>query len=200
MFKTKLEIQKWLDEMEVKNYTINNDLTVDVNDDVKFHSKSLSQLPVQFGVVNGDFAIWNCELESLKGCPHKVMGKFNCAINLLKSLEYCPKQVDGAFIFHNNDITTLEHAPDSVGIFKCYINCLKDLKEFKTQVKDYFEHKCDNKEEQITQFEHLYQYVPHSAFQYLLTLSADQLRAIQQAEDLTMSLPINKVNKKTIKI
>ena len=34
MLKTKEEIEKWLDEMKVKKYTINDDLTVDVNDSV----------------------------------------------------------------------------------------------------------------------------------------------------------------------
>jgi hypothetical protein len=61
MFKTKLEIQKWLDEMEVKNYTINNDLTIDVNDDVSFivnyylnfqFNLELLMVTLQFGIVN----------------------------------------------------------------------------------------------------------------------------------------------------
>jgi hypothetical protein len=194
MFKSKWEIKVWLDEMKVTSYTINNDLTVDVDGDVKLNSKPLSQLPVQFGFVNGNFEVWNCKLQSLKGSPIKVTGKFNCGNNLLQSLEYCPREVGSVFLFHENNITTLEYAPDSVGIFKHCINSLKDLKGFKTQVRNYFEHGCDKREEQITEFEHLYEHFPYATFQYLLKFSAEQLKVIQQAEELKSDLTINETN------
>lgn len=62
ILKTKKEIQAWLDEMEIKNYTINDDLIVDVNGDVTLSFKKLKTIPVQFGVLKGNF---NCSILSL---------------------------------------------------------------------------------------------------------------------------------------
>lgn len=55
MLKTKAEIQAWLDKMGVENYIINNDLTVDVNGSVDLDRKGLIEIPVQFGIVTGNF-------------------------------------------------------------------------------------------------------------------------------------------------
>lgn len=45
-------IWSWLDYMGVTNFTINNDLTVDVDGDVKLHNKALRDFgPVKFNKV-----------------------------------------------------------------------------------------------------------------------------------------------------
>ena len=54
-FKTKEEIQNWLDRLRIKNYTINEDLTVDIKGDIEISSKDLTIIPVQFGNVTGSF-------------------------------------------------------------------------------------------------------------------------------------------------
>ena len=67
MFKTKKQIKQWLDEMGVKDYTINKNLIVDVEGDVNLSYKNLKELPVQFGKVKGNFFCSNNQLKSLKG-------------------------------------------------------------------------------------------------------------------------------------
>jgi hypothetical protein len=42
--KTKGEIKNWLDCYGIKNYTINDDLTVDVNGSVDLYDKNLSSI------------------------------------------------------------------------------------------------------------------------------------------------------------
>ena len=41
--------------MEIKNYIINEDLTVDVNSEVYILDKELKEIPIRFGIVNGNF-------------------------------------------------------------------------------------------------------------------------------------------------
>ena len=97
-------IKKWLDLMEVTGYTINGDLTVDVDGDVWINNRSLSEFPhyVKFGKVAGYFACDSNRLISLEGCPEAVGKSFSCAYNSLDSLEGCPKAINGNFYCNNN--------------------------------------------------------------------------------------------------
>ena len=45
-FKTKEEIQNCLDKMGIKNYTINEDLNVDVKGNVDISQKGLTSIPL----------------------------------------------------------------------------------------------------------------------------------------------------------
>lgn len=55
-------------------------------------------------------------IESLEGCPKKVMGDFNCSNSKITTLQGGPRYVGGKFdCSYTNNITTLEGAPDSVG-------------------------------------------------------------------------------------
>ena len=123
-------IEKWSKEYNIKNYTINDDFTIDVNGNVDIRYKGLTEIPeyIQFGVVDGDF---NCELNrltSLKGAPKEVKGEFNCDNNKLTSLVGAPKEVGGDFYCYNNQLTSLKGAPKEVkGEFNCDINKLTSL-------------------------------------------------------------------------
>jgi hypothetical protein len=77
-FTTYKETKEWLDEMEIENYIINDDLTVDVNDDVNLVNKNLSYIPIKFGVINGGFYCSKNNLISLVGSPNIVKGNFYC--------------------------------------------------------------------------------------------------------------------------
>ena len=55
MYKTREEIENWLNEMKIYNYVINEDLTVDVHSGVNIGYKSLKEIPIQFSLVDGDF-------------------------------------------------------------------------------------------------------------------------------------------------
>jgi len=101
------KIKQWLDEMCIRNYTINKDLTINVNDCVNLDNGLIKtgKLPdyIQFNMINGCFWIRHNNLTTLKGCPKKIVsnsdynGSFRCSHNNLLSLEYAPISVDYDF-------------------------------------------------------------------------------------------------------
>lgn len=124
----KFRIKKWLDDHEITNYKINDDLTVDVSGNVKLTGRNLISLPIQFGIVAGNFDCGNNQLTSLKGCPKKIVGFFNCINNQLTSLLHGPGKVGRGYFCHNNQITSLEHSPANIdGKFSCASNKLTSL-------------------------------------------------------------------------
>lgn len=81
IFEDKVMIKKWLDRVKIKNYTINDDFTVDVDSDVVFTYMHLPEIRVQFGVINGNFNCSDNDLTSLKGAPLEIHGDFHCERN-----------------------------------------------------------------------------------------------------------------------
>ena len=109
-FKGKNEIDSICKKYGIKKYTINDDLSIDVNGDVNLSKKGLTKLPLKF---------------------RHVSGNFYCSSNKLTSLEGSPQTVEGSFYCDNNQLTTLEGSPQKVGgDFFCYDNKLKDVKGF----------------------------------------------------------------------
>jgi hypothetical protein len=94
------------------------------------HDKRITELPVQFGKVTGNFLINNCShLKSLKGAPRTVGGNFDCRSCDLESLVGAPEEVGGYFACSYNELTSLEGGPKKVGgTYICAYNDLKDLK------------------------------------------------------------------------
>ena len=86
----KQEIIDWLDKMNIFNYSLRDDLTVDVDGSVFLFNKNLKVIPVQFGIVKGDFYCFRNNLKSLEGSPKTVGGHFSCYENKLESLKYLP--------------------------------------------------------------------------------------------------------------
>ena len=90
----------------IENYTINEDGSIDVDDDVWLTHGNLTELPLNF---------------------NKVTGSFNCSGNKLTSLKGSPRWIGGYFSCENNDLTSLEFSPDYVGDnFWCDYNNLTD--------------------------------------------------------------------------
>lgn len=105
----KIRIKNWLDEMDIQNYTINDNLKVDVNNHVFLQDKKLQKIPVKFGVVQGNFEISNNLLTDLTNSPDIVKMEFDCS--------------------HNYKLRSLNGSPQEVGSFKCNNNTfLFDLK------------------------------------------------------------------------
>jgi hypothetical protein len=111
MLKTIKEIKSWLGKCGIENYTINEDLTVDVEGDVfigtLFNQVNLNKvvpyLPVQFGTVIGSFALDNVKTKSLKGCPKEVGENLIInSCNYITNLNGCPTEVGGSFTCSNN--------------------------------------------------------------------------------------------------
>ena len=134
-------IQKWLDEYEVKNYTINNKGEIDVDGDVNLMRKGLTEFPsfIQFGTIKGNFDCSYNNLTYLKGAPKKVSGIFDCRYNNLESLEGAPKKVGKYFNCSNNELTSLKGAPEKVKeYFHCSFNNLTTLEGAPKKVGDDF--------------------------------------------------------------
>jgi hypothetical protein len=115
-------------EYGIRNYAINEDLSIDVDGDVHWTYLRLTKIPLKFRNVSGGFYCHNNNLTNLEGSPKEVGGVFSCEKNQLTSLLGSPKSVGGSFYCKNNKLTSLEGSPRSVGgSFDCYDNGLTSL-------------------------------------------------------------------------
>lgn len=121
------QVKTWLYKMGIKNYTINDDLSVDVDGSVYIHEKKIKEIPISFNKVTGNFKCTEINLTTLKGVPNEVGGDFNCSYNNLTSLEYSPTIVTGDFKCVANMITSLKGCPIRVNDFDCSNNKLESL-------------------------------------------------------------------------
>jgi hypothetical protein len=88
--------------MFFKNYTINQDLSVDANGSVVLYGKKLQEFPVIFGKISGNFNCSTNYLTTLKGAPREVGGDFYCRGNNLTSLRGSPREVGKDFDCRGN--------------------------------------------------------------------------------------------------
>jgi len=121
----RVKISVWLESMNIKNYKIKKDLSVDVFGSVYICHDKLDKIPVHFDRVSGHFdCSQNC-LTSLKGAPQFVGGSFDCSGNQLMSLEHSPQSVGYCFNCSHNRLTGLEYCPKHVSLsFNCSNNPL----------------------------------------------------------------------------
>jgi hypothetical protein len=89
----------------ITNYTINPDGSIDVVGNVNFFNKGLTELPLTFNRVSGDFDCSHNNLTSLKGCPRWIGRYFSCSNNKLTSLEFSPDHIGGGFNCEYNDLS-----------------------------------------------------------------------------------------------
>lgn len=142
-FKTKEEISMWLDSHQIKNYTIHDNLIVDVDGAVSLVKKQLTHIPVQFGEVKGIFHVGFNQLKSLKGSPKIVALDFFCQNNQLINLRYCPENIDRTLNCSNNKIENLDFFPTKIEKdIILYNNQLKHLKNIQKKVNGIFD--CSN--------------------------------------------------------
>jgi len=117
---TTSEIHNICEEYNIKNYTINSDMSISVDGSVNLSYRNLKSIPIKFKEVGGDFYCGYNRLTSLEGCPETVGGYFSCYSNRLTSLKYCPGTVGGDFSCHSNQLTSLKYCPETVGgVFYC---------------------------------------------------------------------------------
>lgn len=98
MLSTKKEVTQWLKDMEITNYVIHDDLSVDVNGHVNLQHKKLTAIEVQFNRVLGVFCCRDNQLTSLQGVPYFVGGSFECEHNCLINYQYVPHYVKHSFV------------------------------------------------------------------------------------------------------
>lgn len=121
-------ISEWLNQYNIKNYTIRENGLVDVEGNVQINNTELTEFPIQFGIVTGNFDCYNNKLISLKGAPKEVYGSFICASNNLTTLLGSPEKVHKNFYCGYNKLTTLVGMPIIGGDFNCFNNKIYSLK------------------------------------------------------------------------
>jgi hypothetical protein len=131
-------IEKWLKKYGIKNYKINEDLTINIKGNLYLDDILPGNFPdyIQFKYVSENVAISNNHLTTLKGCPQVIGGWFSCHMNELTSLEYGPKKIQTKINFSNNyecndnKLTSLKGLPKVIkGRLFCYNNAKKFTRE-----------------------------------------------------------------------
>lgn len=137
-FDSQEKIKIWLKKRNIDDYIINEDLSVDVNDNVELTGRITKELCVSFNKVNGYF-LWQGGLQtkSLMGCPKEVCGDVALCGLGITSLKGSPTKITEQTIAenysdyscYNNKLTSLEGSPDEIsnGGFNCKDNKLTDL-------------------------------------------------------------------------
>jgi hypothetical protein len=114
----------------IQNYTINEDGSIDVNGSVYLSKKGLTELPLKFGKVSGNFSCSYNQLTSLEGSPSSV-GTFYCSYNQLTSLEGSPREVQD-FYCDDNQLTSLSGISQEIRRnISCKFNKIRDVKGIK---------------------------------------------------------------------
>ncbi len=135
----KYKIDEICKKYNIKNYTINPDGSIDVDDGVNLYNYRLAKLPLKFNKVNGYFYCSINELTKLEGSPVEVNGNFYCNSNKLTSFKYTPKIIRGIFDCRSNNIKTFEYFPSYVkNSFCCDSNPIYEvwkLFEYTTKIE-----------------------------------------------------------------
>lgn len=127
-------------EYKIKNFTINDDYTVDVNGDVSISSKTITELPINFNKVTGDFDCIFNQLVNLNGSPKWIGGNFMCSHNKIISLKGGPEYVGRKYLCDCNNLITLEGCPDVIyNDFNCSSNYINTLLYSPKEVKGEFD-------------------------------------------------------------
>ena len=122
LFESFEDIKEICKNYNIRNYTINPDGSIDVDDIVYLSNILLTKLPLKFNKV-GYFDCSYNKFKSLEGSPIEVNGSFWCNNNELTSFEFSPKIIRGSFYCEWNNIKTFEYFPSFVKIgFYCLGN------------------------------------------------------------------------------
>lgn len=62
--------------MKITNYSINDDLSVDVDGNVYISNKNLTEIPIKFNYIKRNFSCYSNKLTTLEFCPQSIGGDF----------------------------------------------------------------------------------------------------------------------------
>jgi hypothetical protein len=136
-------LKNWLLSMNVRDYTVNDDFSIDVDGDVDLSERKLVEIPYKFNNVKGNFFIYDNNLTTLNNCPNFVGDNFGCDRNYLITLEGGPKEVKGSYDCSKNRLKDLTGCAENIGgHFNCTFNNIESLTGFPKKVgSNVF---CDN--------------------------------------------------------
>lgn len=150
---TKYNIKSTCRKYSIRNYTINDDMTIDVEGNVVFTDYIGEYLPLYFRNISGDFSLYSTyflkslkgfpeyvggsvdligslkNVTSLKGLPKVVKNTLNISSNGLTSLEGITTEYCDDFYMSGNKIKTFENFPKEIGYLYCNDNPIKELWE-----------------------------------------------------------------------
>jgi hypothetical protein len=134
MYKNKTQIIAWLHKNKINDYSLNDDLSVNIKQTATIHINSSTCLPVHFKD-SYHFAIRLDNIETLKGVPKEVKGMFVLNMNSkLKNLKYLPKKIKEDLIIENfNNVDCLLDIKDTQFSFlEIYpLSSIPELKDYR---------------------------------------------------------------------
>ncbi len=96
------EINEFLDKVCGKGNWATNPLNeIEVLLGVDMSNMNLTEIPIKFNYISGDFNCSNNKLTTLKNAPNQVSKHFDCSFNNLTSLEFSPTSVREDFWCHS---------------------------------------------------------------------------------------------------
>jgi hypothetical protein len=98
------EIRRLCDYYNIPNYTINDDMSIDVSGDIWLCHKHLKELPLKFRYVSNDFSCYSNILTTLEGSPVSIGGSFRCNNNRISNFKGAPKSISGLASYQHNYI------------------------------------------------------------------------------------------------
>lgn len=104
------QIAQWLVKMKIQNFSINSDMTVNVDGDVNLFDKKLEAFPFKFKKVTGDFLVRHNNFISLANFPEFIGGDLSISHNpRFKGFDKATtSEIGGKFLFSKCNITSLE--------------------------------------------------------------------------------------------
>lgn len=124
-------IKRQARDLGISNFTVNKDLTVDVDGSVDCSHRSLTKFPFKFGRVMGGFDCSSNQLTTLEGAPKFVLMEFIAIGNQLTNLIGGPVRVNGRYDVTFNHLGSLEGikylGDDRPGQLKIHSNRLTTL-------------------------------------------------------------------------
>jgi hypothetical protein len=126
----RITIRQWLLKHNIKRFALDSDNKVNVFEDVNLSSHHLKMLPIDFGIVYGNFDISYNQLTTLKGFPEEIQGTLNASHNQLICIDYLPHTVLYKIDLSHNQIHQFTHffIPKKVSKLFLHNNQLSYLK------------------------------------------------------------------------
>lgn len=125
-YQSESEVAEICEKFRIKNWSLVDGL-VNVDGDVTLTLSKITNIPLKFGTVTGNFFCSSNYLSSLEGCPNRVGGEFDCRFNEITSLEGCPKSVGGDFYCYDNNIREFTGIKYIGGDLICYNNPIGNI-------------------------------------------------------------------------
>lgn len=121
-------IHYFMDQINVTKYKINDDLSVDCDENVDISKRGLVRIPIKFGQINGNFDCSMNNITNLVNSPVAITGHFDCSLNRIYTLIGGPRYVAGGYYCSDNNLEDLMGFPDYCQVvFDASRNNLKRL-------------------------------------------------------------------------